>query len=227
MPERRGRWNKDSEDSWIAFLEYLQDYEKAKKENEMLKSKLNQKEKSPEWLYRALFENCSRVDFDVIEKALGFRLFGWQKDYIITGCAYAGRRTEKTTSEILYQLLSVYEEPIDFSKPARDSQAYIFKMGCHDIWEKLRDAGIEMRPVFWSKEDKKKYEVESMNKFDSYKYAREAFAKYEAENHNYTCSDCSQCRYDDAIGVYYCRRSFTAIYQPEEMSACDDFEKGE
>lgn len=73
---------------------------------------------------------------------------------------------------------------------------------------------------------KKKYEKESMNKFDPYKYAREAFAKYEAENHNYTCSDCSQCRYDDAIGVYYCRRSFTTIYQPKEMSACDDFEKG-
>lgn len=84
-----------------------------------------------------------------------------------------------------------------------------------------------MGPVFWSVEDKQKYEKESMNKFDPYKYAREAFAKYEAENHNYTCSDCSQCRYDDAIGVYYCRRSFTTIYQPEEMSACDDFEKGE
>lgn len=28
---------------------------------------------------------------------------------------------------------------------------------CRDIWEKLRDAGIEMRPVFWSNEDKKNY----------------------------------------------------------------------
>lgn len=224
---RNGRWNKDSEDSWIAFLEYLQDCEKAKKENEMLKSKLNQKEKSPEWLYHTLFENCSRVDFDIIEKALGFRLFGWQKDYIITGCAYAGRRTGKTTSEILHQLLSVDEEPIDFSKPAQIKQIAIIRQYYRDIWEKLHDAGIPMRPVFWSKKDKEFYK-KGLNKFDPYKYAREAFTKYEADNHNHTCSDCSQFRYDRVNGIYHCsRRAFGNIYQAEEMSACDDFEKGE
>lgn len=115
-------------------------------------------EGSPEWVYHAPKEYCCTVNFDAVEKALGFRLFGWQKDYILSGCAYAGRRTGKTTAEILHQLLSVNEEPIDFSRPAHDNQAYIFKMDCHDIWEKLHDAGIEMRPVFWSKEDKKKYE---------------------------------------------------------------------
>lgn len=121
-------------------------------------------EKPPEWIYHAPKEYCCTVNFDAVEKALGFRLFGWQKDYILSGCAYAGRRTGKTTAEILHQLLSVNEEPIDFSRPARDSQAYIFKMGCHDIWEKLRDAGIPMRLVFWSRGDKKKYNVERYDK---------------------------------------------------------------
>lgn len=117
------------------------------------------KDEPPEWIYHIPMEDRCVIDFKAVEKALGFRLFGWQKDYILSGCAYAGRRTGKTTAEILHQLLSVNEEPIDFTRPARNNQAYIFKMGCHDIWEKLRDAEIEMRPVFWSKEDKKKYEL--------------------------------------------------------------------
>lgn len=138
-------------------------------------------EGSPEWVYHAPKEYCCTVNFDAVEKALGFRLFGWQKDYILSGCAYAGRRTGKTTAEILHQLLSVNEEPIDFSRPAHDNQAYIFKMDCHDIWEKLHDAGIEMRPVFWSKEDKKKYDAEH---YDPYKYARTWFEEYEKGEQN-------------------------------------------
>ncbi len=184
-------------------------------------------EKPPEWIYHSLKEYCCTVNFDAVEKALGFRLFGWQKDYIINGCAYASRRTGKTTAEILHQLLSVDEEPIDFSKPAPVKRIDIIRQYYRDIWDKLRDAGIPIRPVFWSKEDKNEYEKESMNKFDPYKYAREAFTKYEAEHANYVCLDCSQCRYIDANGVYYCRRSFATIDRPEEMSACDDFEKGD
>lgn len=171
---------------------------------------INIEEKPPEWIYHAPKEYCCTVNFDAVEKALGFRLFGWQKDYILSGCAYAGRRTGKTTAEILHQLLSVNEEPINFSIPPLNRRVAIVRQDFRDIWERLRDAGIEMRPVFWSIEDKKKYEKESMNKSDFY-----------------TCSDCSQCRYDDTIGVYYCRRSFTTIDKPKEMSACDDFEKGE
>ena len=185
------------------------------------------KEEPPEWLYHTPFEGRSLVDFDAVEKALGFRLFGWQKDYILSGCAYASRRTGKTTAEILHQLLSVNEEPIDFSRPAPSKRIAIVRQDFRDIWEKLRADGIEMRQVFWSEEDKKKYEIESMNKFNPYKYDGEVFAKYEAEHANYVCSDCSQCRYDDANGTYYCRRSFTTIDRPEEMSTCDDFEKGE
>lgn len=141
-------------------------------------------EGAPEWLYHAPEEYCCTVNFDAVEKALGFRLFGWQKDYILSGCAYAGRRTGKTTAEILHQLLSVFEEPIDFSRPASIKRIATVRQDFRDIWEKLHDVGIEMRPVFWSKEDKKKYEIESMIKFDPYKYARTWFDEYEKGKQN-------------------------------------------
>ena len=222
---RNGRWdeNSEAEDSWIAFLEYLHDCEEAMKENELLKSKLKQIDQPPEWLYHTLFECHSLVDFDTVEKALGFRLFSWQKDYIVRGGIYADRRTGKTTAQILHELLNLKGEPIDFSEPPLNRRAAIARQDCRDIWEKLHDAGIEMRPVFWGKADKSKFECV----IDPYKYAREAFEKYEADNPNYTCSDCSQCRYDEGNGIYYCRRSYTMMDKPELRSACDDFEKGE
>lgn len=59
--------------------------------------------------------------------------------------------------DILRHLLNVNKEPIDFSRPAQSKRMDIIRQDCRDIWEKLRDAGIEMRPVFWSNEDKKNY----------------------------------------------------------------------
>lgn len=133
---------------------------KEKSKKDFISIKIKEKEEPPEWLYHTSKACYGDVDFDVIEKALGFRLFGWQKDYIITGCAYASRRTGKTTAEVLHQLLSVDEEPIDFSKPAPSTRIAINRQYYRDIWEKLHDAGIEMRQVFWSIEDKKKWQME-------------------------------------------------------------------
>lgn len=125
------------------FSYVLSDYENEKKKTEDF-----------EQIYHSPFERDSLVDFDAVEKALGFRLFGYQKEYILSGCAYAGRRTGKTTAEILYQLLSVDKEPIDFSKPASSKRISTNRQYYRDIWEKLHNAGIKMRPVFWSKKDK-------------------------------------------------------------------------
>lgn len=147
------------------FSYILSDYENEKKKTEDL-----------ERIYHSPFERASWVDFDAVEKALGFRLFGYQKSYIL---GQGFRQMGRTTAEILHQLLSVNEEPIDFSRPAPSKHISIFRQQFRDIWEKLRDAGIEMRPVFWSKEDKKKYEKESMNKFDPYKYARTWLDEYD------------------------------------------------
>lgn len=127
---------------------------------------------APEWLYHTPFEDRSWVDFDAVEKALGFRLFGYQKSYIL---GQGFRQMGRTTAEILRLLFDKeqYDNPIDFSNPPRNNPKSIFRHHFRDIWEKLNDAGIEMRPVFWSKEDKKKYEIEYVNKIklDSYRQA--------------------------------------------------------
>ena len=132
-------------------------------------------EGTPEWLYHTSFERCSWVDFDAVEKALGFRLFGYQKSYILR---QGFRQMGRTTAEILRMLFNKeqYDNPINFSGPARNRQKAIFRQQFRDIWEKLHDAGIEMRPVFWSKEDKKKYEKEH---YDPYKYARTWLDEYD------------------------------------------------
>lgn len=107
-----------------------------------------------EWLYHSPYERDSWVDFYAVEKALGFRLFGWQKDYILSGCAYASRRTGKTTAMILHELLDTNGDPIDFTRPAPSKRIGVIRKYYRDIWEKLHNAGIKMRPVFWSKKDK-------------------------------------------------------------------------
>lgn len=178
---------------------------KEKSKKDFMSIKVTEKEEPPEWLYQCdiPFEKYSLVDFYAVEKALGFRLFGWQKDYIVTGRAYAGRRTGKTTAEILHQLLSVDEEPIDFSKPAPIKRIAIVRQYYRDIWEKLQDAGIEIRPVFWSIEDRKKYYADH---YDPYKYVRTCLDEYDkgeqsnppeflAKCMNIRVPDCNNCRY--------------------------------
>ncbi len=112
----------------------------------------------PEWVYHVPYERDSWVDFDAVEKALGYRLFGYQKSYIL---GQGSRQMGSTTAEILRMLFNKeqYDNPIEFSKPARNHQNLIFRQHFRDIWEKLRNAGIPMRPVFWSIEDKKKYQM--------------------------------------------------------------------
>lgn len=132
-------------------------------------------EETTEWLYHTPFEGCSWVNFDAVEKALGFRLLGYQKSYILD---QGFRQMGRTTAEILRMLFDKdqYNNPIDFSNPPRNHQKAIFRQQFRDIWEKLHDAGIPMRPVFWTKEDKKKYDAEH---YDPYKYARTWFDEYD------------------------------------------------
>lgn len=133
---------------------------------------------TPEWIYHHIpGERYNTIDFEAIEKALGFRLFAWQKSYVLTkGREY--RCSGRTTAEILQMLFDVeqYNNPINFSISPRNRRSYTFRQQFRDIWEKLHDAGIEMRPVLWSKDDKKKYEKEH---HDPYKYARTWFDEYE------------------------------------------------
>lgn len=129
------------------FSYILSDYENEKKKTEDI-----------EWLYHSRFERDSWVDFDAVEKALGFRLFGYQKSYILRqGFCQMGR----ATSEILQMLFDKdqYNNPIDFTYPPINKPNAIFRQQFRDLWEKLHNAGIEMRPVFWSAEDKKNWQM--------------------------------------------------------------------
>ena len=89
----------------------------------------------------------------------------------------------RTTDEILQMLFDKdqCDNPIDFSKPTRNHREAIFRQQFCDIWEKLHDFGIEMNPVFWSIEDKKKYEKEH---YDPYKYARTWLDEYDKGEQN-------------------------------------------
>lgn len=87
-------------------------------------------------------------DFEAIEKALGFKLFYWQKTYIGWG---KYRRYGDTTAKVLRELLDPEKKgvPIILNKPlgrfTRDD--YIYKETMIDIKAKLDAAGIETRPI--------------------------------------------------------------------------------
>lgn len=92
--------------------------------------------------------------FEDIEKALGFKLFTWQKTYIENGTF---RRSGKTLAEILRLLLDVDAEPLDFTILPRNQREHCFRKQLKDIWYKLKDANIPMRKVFWCEHDKRIY----------------------------------------------------------------------
>lgn len=92
--------------------------------------------------------------FDRVENALGFRLFTWQKAYIERGTF---RRYGKTTAEILRDLLSVNEPPIDYAGPPKSRMEDIYRREMRDIQYRLSAAGIPTRPVFWDRMQKKRW----------------------------------------------------------------------
>ena len=93
-----------------------------------------------------------------MEKALGFDLFIWQKMYIKTG---EYRKSGMMTAHILKELLDVSAKPIDFIKPSWSSREDFYRTELRHIKQKLDDAGIPTRSVWFSKEDIQRYfEVE-------------------------------------------------------------------
>lgn len=186
-------------------------------------------EEPSELIYHSPYERDSWVDFDAVEKALGFRLFGYQKSYILR---QGFRQMGRTTSEILQMLFDKdqYDNPIDFSKPARNHQQLIFRQQFRDIWEKLRDARIEMRPVFWSKEYKKKWQmVPDCNDCGYLNYTEKQQQDYGANsymkdhrcncynrplyhrasfrNHDPYIYPCDECHKDNFVNYYDCESS--------------------
>lgn len=112
--------------------------------------------KSSQWVYRSI--NAPSYEFGqtirAVEKALGFRLFAWQKTYIAYGYF---KQMGVTTAEILRELLNVSAEPIDYSRRAASESERFYRRELRKIKEKLDSAGIPTRTVFFSERDKAAY----------------------------------------------------------------------
>ena len=89
--------------------------------------------------------------FEMIEKALGFKLFVWQKTFIKTG---AFRRSGKTTAEVLRELLNVSAPPIDYTLPPKSPREKFHRQTVIEIKEKLERSGIETRKILRTKKEK-------------------------------------------------------------------------
>ena len=92
--------------------------------------------------------------FKQVENALGFKLFAWQKTYILYGMY---RRTGKTTAECLRELLDDEHCPIDYTHPPRNPREEIHRKELLKIKKKLDDAGIRTNPILRTQRDKENY----------------------------------------------------------------------
>lgn len=140
---------------WIVpFLYwYFAEYEgKPKEEAEENANVLIQ---NPSWIYETHFDPEREELYKYVEKALGFKLFVWQKSYIEVG---EFRRGGFTTAEHLKTLLNVDYLPLDFTKRATNLKMDIERREIRNIQEKLTEAGIPTRTIFWCEADKRKYE---------------------------------------------------------------------
>lgn len=105
------------------------------------------------WIYRNPAPEYEPL-FEAIEAALGFKLFIWQKTFIITGNF---RQYGETTARILKDLLDLDKEPIDYTRPPTSNREQFYRHELRVVKEKLVAAGIMTRAVFWSKKDKEEY----------------------------------------------------------------------
>lgn len=116
-------------------------------------------EKIPEWIYALTnFSPELEKTFEAVEKALGFKLFIWQKTFI-ANTTY--RRSGRTTAEILRALLNVSKPPLDYTKPVADHMERFYREETREIKAKLDAAGIPTRTVFFSRQEKQKYYSEA------------------------------------------------------------------
>lgn len=106
-----------------------------------------------DWIYRQIPTSpYLEKQLEAVEKALGFKLFVWQKTFIATGHF---RQYGKTTAEILKDLLAIDDEPLDYSVRPGNARAEFYRDATRKIKEKLDAAGIITRTVFFTRDEKK------------------------------------------------------------------------
>ena len=110
-------------------------------------------EKGDGWIYRNPFPEHEEL-FKRIEAALGFNLFVWQKSFIVMGHF---RQYGETTARILRELLDTEAVPLDYTRRCMSHREDFYRQELRKIQERLKDAGIKTRVVFWSAADKQRY----------------------------------------------------------------------
>lgn len=119
-------------------------------------------DKAPQWIYEPLNgDPALETVLEAVEKALGFKLFIWQKTFIERGTF---RRYGATTAEVLKDLLQVNEPPLDYTMPSRNRMEDFYRRELLDIKERLDAAGIPTRKVATSRQQLKEYEREYESK---------------------------------------------------------------
>ena len=91
-----------------------------------------------EWIYRTMPDEG--VDFDKIEKALGFKLFIWQKTFITRG---QFRQYGETTARCIRRLLQK-DNPIDYRRRIEHAQEFFERREMIRIHDQLQAAGVEV-----------------------------------------------------------------------------------
>ena len=94
------------------------------------------------------------------EKALGSKLFFWQKTYIETGYF---RQYGETTAKILKQLSQYTAPPLDFTKRPASRMEEFYRIELKEIKAKLDAAGIPTRKVWFTREQKMLWEAEQLD----------------------------------------------------------------
>lgn len=147
---------------------YFAEYERKEKEESTKKVGRNHKEvprpdteknantliQNPSWIYETYFDPEREEYYKRIEKALGFKLFAWQKTYIEVR---EFRKYGRTTAILLADLLDIDARPIDFTRMSLGKQDDITRKEMRKLQEKLTEAGIQTRTIFWCEADKRKY----------------------------------------------------------------------
>ena len=104
-------------------------------------------------IYYAPFTRKEEDFFDKIEQAIGFKLFVWQKTFIINKTF---RRFGKTTAECLRELLTE-SGVIDYSYPPFSKREAFHRKELMRIKEILDNAGIETNIILKNKQDAQAY----------------------------------------------------------------------
>lgn len=92
--------------------------------------------------------------FEAIEKALGFKLFIWQKTYIVHG---QYRQYGATTAKILRELMQVEAFPLDYTKKPTTQREDFYRCSLREIKQQLDDAGVPTREVLFNQQQKRAY----------------------------------------------------------------------